>query len=222
MNLTYKNVIDNLPLMSAEQGFTISELLVSMTLFSVVGLGLASFSNSVLRTVSIESRATSATEELRNAVSLLSSELRMSQSLSPYLVGDLSSVVTCSGAFSVSSSAVKFIVVEDDSSATTSGLQPYYVGYSYDASTETLYRGEVAASSITACSIPSTDPTSAGVRQILAESVIPVDGNGDGSIDPVFEFTGSVLRVNLGVRIDGAGGTKIEQAIPAQIAIRME
>lgn len=209
-------------MMKDERALTIMELLVGISLFGVISLAFVAFSSSALRQMSLESRATSKVGELKNALSLLSSEVRMSKSISPYIVGTSSSNVTCSSAFSVSANIVRFLVVEDDSAAGLGGMQAYYVGYSYEASTQRLLRGEIAKATTLDCTLPAGDPTSSSYAQVLAEGVERIDSDNDGTLDDVFSLAGNVLSVRLGVVVDAQNGLKITHQLPIQVGIRVE
>lgn len=112
---------------AAQRAFSLMELMVSMVLFSVVGLAITGYIVDTLRRMGLEARAALAAQELNNAYNLLKSELRMSIGISPYNVGVDPSVVTCAGQLSVSPTAVRFLITHDDASG-ASGLQPYYIG----------------------------------------------------------------------------------------------
>jgi Tfp pilus assembly protein PilV len=202
-----------------EAGFTITELLVSMIMFAVVGMGLFAFTSKSLRTLGLESRGTQAMGELKNAVTLLSTELRMSSSISPYLVGTNAAAVTCTSALNVTSTTVRFLVAEDDATA-VNGLHPYYVGYLYDSAQKKLLRGEITSASNTSCILPAGNPASSAVAVTLAENVVAIDSNEDGSIEPVFQLSGDELIVNLGIEVQGSDGLVMTQPITSRIYLR--
>lgn len=203
-----------------QRGFTLTELMVGLGMFGAIGLGMASISSSVLRDIAMEGRASTATQGLKGALDLLSTEMRMSSSLSPYLVGTSAAAVTCNSAFYLTSSTLRFMVVQDESAAATSGLQPYYVGYWYDPGTRRLLRGEIPGTTISSCTLPAGDPASATYATVLAENVVRVDGNGDGIADAAFTASGSTINVNLGVEIAGPNGVNIVQPLPVSIMRR--
>ena len=60
----------------------------------MIGLAFLSFITSVVHTTALENRASLATQELKNSLALLGTELRMSSAVSPYIVGNTASVVT--------------------------------------------------------------------------------------------------------------------------------
>lgn len=184
------------------RGFTLSELMVGMFLLSFLGMTIAAFSKDVLHRAGLQTNLSLASMELRNALDVMSAELRGSASISPYLVGNNAATVTCTSNLSVSSTSVKFLVVEDDSTSSTSGLKPYYVGYSYDSTKRQLLRGEIAAPSVTACSLPAGDPTSTTYAKVIASDVNQIDADGNGSLDPVFSLSGNQLSVNLGLAVN--------------------
>jgi len=189
-----------------ERGTTLMEMLVSMAMFSVVGVGLVGVSTSALRDLSLESRTTLETFELKRGLELLSTELRMSSMLSPYLPGTVETAANCSSAVAVTARTIRFFVAVDEPNATgTGGLRPYYVGYRYDPTTRQLLRGEIAAASLFSCDASIGDPTSASVARPVATDVIELDSNGDGTAENAFTFANGELTVNLGARITGAG-----------------
>ena len=202
------------------RGFTLTEMLVGVLLLSIVSVTVASFSNSVLRRAGTETKVSSAAMELKSALSLMSSEIRSSATISPYLMGISPGTVTCTAAFAVTSTTVKFLAVEDDSSATSSGLSPYYVGYKYDATNNQLLRGEIAAPSTTACTLPSGDPTSSTYAKVIARDVTQIDANHDGTLDTVFSMSGNLLTVNLGIKLNSSGTTTVTYGPQTQIYVR--
>jgi hypothetical protein len=196
-------------------------LLVSIVLFSVAGLSMVSVATSSLRTMTAESKSSLAGLQLRNALDLLSSELRASSAISPYLTGYDPTAVNCRGQVSVSSTSVRFLVVEDDSTATTtSGIKPYYVGYSFNAATGELLRGEIAASSVTSCSVPAGNPSAAPTARLLAKNVVRVDNDGNGSLDSPFSISGDTLTVSLGIETDPHGDRAVNQDFTTKILLR--
>jgi len=78
-----------------QKGFGITELLVSVMIFSLVLLSISAFSNITLVNLGTENQMSSAARELRTAMNLLSSELRMGASVSPYLPGNTPATVNC-------------------------------------------------------------------------------------------------------------------------------
>lgn len=204
-----------------QSGFTLAELLVSLSIFSLLGMSFVTFSTSALQRLSVENRISSASQELMNGLELLSSELRMSSSVSPYLVGTTATVVTCGSALSVTTTKVKFLVVQDENVASTWGLQPYYVGYYYNSATKQLLRGEIAGASITNCTLPAGDPTGVTYAKVLAENVVQIDADGNGTLDPVFSTSGNSIVVNLGVQITGVKNTVVTQKMPTTIYRRV-
>lgn len=203
-----------------EQGFTLIELLVGLLLFGVVGMSLVSFATGSFRNLGIQNRASSAGNELRHAIDLLATELRMSGSVSPYLVGNTASTVTCSGALAVTSTTVKFLVVNDDASSTTSGVKAYYVGYKYDAAKKELLRGEINKTVLTNCTLPVGDPTSATYAHVIAENVEKIDNDNNGTLDNPFSMASNVLTVHLGIKVEGSGGETSTDNIVTQVFVR--
>lgn len=201
------------------RGFTLIELLVSISIFSIIGLGIVGYTVDTLKRLGLESRAAIASQELNNAVNLLQAELRMAASVSPYNVGSDPAVVTCGAQVTATTTTLRFLVVHEDP-ASPSGMQPYYVGYSYNAAERTLYRGEVASAALTSCTLPGTDPLNAATAQILARNIVAVDGDNDGIVDPIFSFTSPELRLNIGVQVNGPGGLSITQKVSNGILTR--
>lgn len=206
--------------MKGNKGFTLVELLVSMSLFGIVGLGLVAFTSNALRGLSDESRLSFAALEAKNALGMLSSELRMSSAISPYLPGTDSSATNCRAAVSANATTLRFMLAEDDSDAATAGIQPYYVGYRFDSISGTLLRGEIPGSTVTSCVVPAGDPASSAVAQTLAERVVQIDADGDGTLEPVFSLSGDVLTVNLGVQLITQSGEETTQHFVTKIYLR--
>jgi hypothetical protein len=193
------------------------ELLVSLGMFSVIGAGFLMFVGSAAKTTAIENRASLASQELKNALKLLATEVKMSSVISPYLVGNTAATVTCSSAVAVTSTTLKFVVVQDEVAAATFGIQPYYVGYLYDSTSRRLLRGEIAGTTTTSCTLPAGDPTTTTYTQVLAENVVQIDGNGDGVVDPAFTTSGNSILINLGTSVTGGDGLQIIQNFPMTI-----
>ena len=120
----------------------------------------------------------------------------------------------------MTSTKLKFLTVQDETAPSTSGVQPYYVGYWYDSATKRLLRGEIAGTTISNCTLPVGDPTTSAIAQVLVENVVPIDGNLDGTIDPVFSTSGNSVLVNLGVQTTGTDGASIVQPMPITILRR--
>lgn len=200
-----------------QHGFSLIELLVSISIFSIIGLGIVGYITDTLKRLGLESRAAIASQELNNAVNLLQAELRMATSVSPYNVGSNPALVTCAAQLTATTTTLRFLVVHDNPTS-PSGIQSYYVGYSYNPSTRILYRGEVASPAITSCTLPGADPLTA--PQILARNIVRVDGDNNGTVDPIFNFTSPELRVNMGVEVIGPGGLSITQKVSNAILAR--
>src|SRR5215813_7297540 len=96
--------------MRNEEGFTLAELLVSMVVFSIFAMGAVMYLTQNLQRLGTEVRLSMASQEMRNAVNLISSELRMASTVSPYLPGNTSATVTCGANFTSNSTSVKFLV----------------------------------------------------------------------------------------------------------------
>jgi len=202
----------------SEAGTSLLEVLAGLALFSAVGLSLVAVSTTSLRDLGLESRATLETFELKRGLALLASELRMSSFLSPYLPGTNATASDCSGMFAVDTRTVSFFVALDEASAAgMGGLTPYYVGYRYDPARQQLLRGEIPATNLFTCDTSIGDPASAGVVRSVASNVVEIDTNGDGVTEPAFEWLNGVLRVNLGVRVEGGGAQVKRQNFSTRI-----
>jgi prepilin-type N-terminal cleavage/methylation domain-containing protein len=201
-----------------QKGITLMELLVSLALFGIVGGVITSTLFSAFQRMSIEQRLAASTDSARLAVQLLTSELRMSSQVSPYLPGTNSSLTTCNSAFDTQSAALKFLVSHD--SAASRGTSVTYIGYSYDPVTKQLFRGEVSSTSNTSCATPASDPNGAFTRAPLATNIIPFDTNSDGSVDDIFSFANSVVTVSFAVEIRSPHGEIIRQPIRTEIDLR--
>jgi hypothetical protein len=189
-----------------------------MMMFSVIGIGLVGVSTSSLRDLSLESRTTLETFELKRGLELLAAELRMSSMLSPYLPGTVESAANCAGALEVTETTVKFFVAVDDGAAiNTGGLQPYYVGYRYDAASRQLLRGEIAVSDLFSCNATIGDPTSAAFTRPVASNVAPVDSDNNGVVDSPFTWSAGILSVNLGTSISGPGNRTKQRPFSSRI-----
>lgn len=202
-----------------ETGFTIAELMVGLTLFSILSLGIATYLEVNMRRIGLEHRASHAAQELQNAVALLTSEYQMSTVTSPYLPGIDSSLSACNGTTSVTNTTLRFLVTFDDPDG-TNGYASYYVGYAYDADENVLKRGSVAVSYPVNCTLPADDPADGDNAQILAANVIQVDSNGDGADEPIFSITDTLLSVNLGTTVTSSNSEEISQVISTDVAVR--
>ena len=205
---------------NSEKGFSLVEALVAITMLNVVGLAAVAFMSKAFGDLSLQSRGALASQEVTNAVKLLSSELRMARSASPYLPGTDPTLVDCTARISVAGDTIRFLVPHEDSSSTT-GLSSYYVGYRYDSTTEQLFRGSVQAASTTSCNLPATDPLASNKEQLLAERIVPIDANGDGTNEPIFARSGSQITINLGIKVSGKNSTEIVQKLSTVVRIRV-
>ncbi|MCC6954555.1 MAG: hypothetical protein IT290_10595 [Deltaproteobacteria bacterium] len=203
----------------AEAGVTLTELLVGMTLFGVVGGTLAVAMTSTLKTLGREYRLASATEGVRLAVDVISSEMKMAAHASPYVVGVDASLSNCTSTIDVTPYRVTFLVSQDDPAA-ANGLKSYKVGYGYDSTSQTLYRGVIDGTTVTECLAPGGDPHGALVRSPIAEKVIPVDYDGDGTVDPVFERDITKLTITVGIQVKNDTDTYVTQKIRSVVDIR--
>lgn len=202
-----------------EIGFTLIELLVGMSIFSVVSLGVVSYMGDAFKRIHIENKSALHSQELRSALNLIASELRMSSNISPYLPGSDTNLLSCSTLISNTDNTLKFIVTHDDDSG-TSGINPTYVGYIYDSDSKELRRGFFEIANHNICTLPLSDPIDDAPTMIIAENVIPVDNNSDGTLDPIFSLNNNILSINMGYESTGAGGIILSQNLSVDILIR--
>lgn len=217
LRILYQRIVDRA--LSSQAGVTLTELLVGVTLFGVVGGALALAMSSTLHTLGREYRLASATEGIRLAISVLASELKMAAHVSPYLVGTNAALSNCTSSIDVQPTQVIFFVSQDDPSG-ANGLKSYKIGYGYDALTKTLYRGTVNGTTVTACTVPGGDPLAAAARSPIALKVIPVDYDGDGTVEPIFERDVTKLIVTVGVQVRGERGVNVTQKIQSTVDLR--
>lgn len=187
-----------------EAGFTLTEALVSMFLFSFTGLMVTSVLVGSFRTLGTEQRLLKSSLEMKNAIAALESELRASSAVSPYLPAEEDSTTTCASALSVSSITLRFLTVEDDEGS-SSGISAYYVGYRYDPLLRELQRGEIKKSLTTNCTLPSGDPLAPANRKVIASNIVRADTNGDGIQEPFFSREGDLINIAAGVEVGGEG-----------------
>lgn len=202
-----------------QKGLGLVEVLVSIFIFSIAIVSIAAFNKLTFGNLGAENRISSSMRELKNAVGLLSAELRMSASISPYLPGNLPATVNCLSTIQASSNSISFLVVHDDSTA-SDGIQPYHVGYIYDSTTHQLRRGEIPGTTTRSCSFPGGDPTSAQTAKVIADHVYPRDVNGDGVAEPIFTYANGRLDINLSVEAPGPKGFERNQGISTRIFTR--
>lgn len=202
-----------------EAGFGLPEILVSIFIFGIILITVGSFNRMTFGTLGVESRISSSMKELRNAVTLLSTELRMSSSISPYIPGNSPAIANCLNNVDASALSVRFMVVHDDSSA-ANGIQPYYVGYAYNPATRQLLRGEIPGNTTSNCSVPNGDPTASNVAKVIADHVYPWDSNEDGVLEPIFYYSNGILQVNLAITASGPKGFDRRQGIRTLIYTR--
>lgn len=188
-------------------------------MLGVVGLMITSGLNKTFSRLGLESRAAVASMELENVLQLLNTELRMGAAVSPYLPGNNPTTTVCGSQITVTPTTVRFLVSHDEDGV-SSGRRIYYVGYSYDAATKTLYRGQIASTSTTTCTLPAGDPTSSSVAFPIATNVVTVDGDGNGTVDPVFAYSSGLLTFNLGLSIKYGSADPITQKFRSTISVR--
>lgn len=214
--MSYKNCTATIN----ESGFTIAELLVGLTLFNIIALAIATFMAQGFQKLGLESRVTLASFELRNAISLMTEELKMSSSVSPYLPGIVPDVTKCTGALQVSSNSIRMVSATDNAGS-SNGVDPYYVGYSYNSATQELRRGEIAMPSNLNCTLPAGDPSDSSNTYLIAERVVQIDANGDGVLEPVFSASGNQIFINLGVEATAPSGETVLQTVSTSVTTRI-
>ena len=202
-----------------QTGLSLIELMVSIVVFSVVSAAAVTFISTSLRRLSVETKVAIATKELKNAVALLQSEMRMSTSISPYNVGVDASLVTCRAQLATTATTVRFLVAHDDPNG-SSGTQVYYVGYEYSVTDNILYRGEIAGGSATNCTLPSGDPLATANKKILAKNVVRIDADNNGTIDDPFTRTGNQFFIKLGAQVTGSSGLTAAQKVTDSVFTR--
>ena len=200
-----------------ERGFTVVELLVSMLMFAVISAGLAQSMSAVFKGIGREYRLSTAVQEARLALGTVSAELRMASAVSPYLPGNDPDIVTCAANFSMTPDSIKFLLVHD-SNAGTNGLAAKYVSYSYDEDTQSLLRGEIDSASNVSCSVPTGDPLD--VATPIAQKIIRIDYDDDGTPDEIFRVLGNSLVITYGIEVTGDSGTKLSQKFQTTVLLR--
>lgn len=203
-----------------QKGLTIVDMMVGLAMFGIISVAIMGFASKAFRTLGLESKGSDRSRELRAAMNAIASEVRMSSVVSPYLPGNNSALVNCTSLFSVTANTIKFLVVHDDEISALSGLQPYYVGYKYDSTTGSVLRGEIPATSISACTLPAGDPTAAPYAMTIASNISPVDSNNDGLSEPFFSYLGGQLTINGGIKVVSNDGSEINQEISTQVLVR--
>jgi hypothetical protein len=203
----------------SQKGIGLVEVLVSIFIFSIAIVSIAAFNRLTFGNLGAENRISSSMRELKNAVGLLSAELRMSASISPYLPGNLPAVVNCLTSIQSSNNSISFLVVHDDSAA-DDGIQPYHVGYTYNSDTHQLLRGEIPGITTRSCLFPGGDPTSSQIAKVIADRVYPRDINGDGIAEPIFSYANGILDINLSVEAPGPKGFERNQGVSTRIYTR--
>lgn len=204
---------------SNQTGSSLTEILVSLLMLGFVSSGIASLMTSTYQSLGREYRLAQATENVRLALHVLTSELRMASTVSPYYPGLISSAINCSGSMSVDSNTIEFLLSHDDQ-AGVGGVTPYYIGYKYEPALGRLSRGEVTATSTSACIVPVADPLSIDNLSPIANNVVQVDFNNDGTLEPIFSLAGSVITITLGIEVKGIGDQLVTQPMQAQVELR--
>ncbi len=85
----------------SQRGFTLAELMVSLSLFGIVGFSISGFMVDTMRRTSLENRISLATQEAQNALQLMIAEMRLSAQISPYLPGTDVSLTNCTSSRTV-------------------------------------------------------------------------------------------------------------------------
>lgn len=204
--------------MRNQRGFTLAELLVSISLFGAVGFGISSFMVDTMRRTSLENRISLATQEAQNAMQLLIAELRLSSQLSPYLPGTNVALTNCVSSIATTSTSINFIAAHDDTSG-VNGLARYMVGYRYDSAKKQLIRGEVSTSSASSCTA-SGNPTDSSNGATVASNIVQVDADNNGTIDPMFSKSGDLITITLGVEVAISSSFKSTQILSSEVLLR--
>jgi hypothetical protein len=111
-------------------------------------------------------------------------------------------------------------MVVHDADVSSNGVNAYYVGYSFNAATGELLRGQVPAVSVTTCTVPAQDPTSSTYASTIAKNVVQIDADSNGSLDPVFAASGNGLLIRLGVEADSNDHREVRQELTLELARR--
>lgn len=205
----------------AQKGFSLIELLVALFMMSIVVAGVTQTLISTLRRTGYESRLSSAVTEAKQVLTILTTEVRMASSLSPYLLTLNQQVSRCLNAVTISSNGSSLIVrVSHDSASGTQGRESYLVGYQYVEATRELLRGEVELSTHSCGEVPGVDPLGASVAQTIARNIVRIDSDGNGQLDPVFERDGSLLLVNLGLEVVTPDSGRTNLPLPMSVSVR--
>lgn len=195
------------------------ELLVGMGLFTIVSMAAFVVLSQTFRRTGTEGRAAISSLELKNVLQLFATELRLGTAVSPYLPGSNPNAVICATQLAVTPTTVRFLVMHDNAAA-PNGREVNYVGYSYDPATRRLFRGSVPSTNQTGCTLPPNDPLNEANRFVLATNIVRIDGDGNGTIDPMFSLSNGVLNINMGISIGQVEGSPVTQSITSRIFVR--
>lgn len=202
-------------------GFTLIELLVALFMMSIVVAGVTHTLITRLRRTGYEGRVASAVTEAKQVLTILTTEVRMASSMSPYLLTLNQQVSRCMDAVTVSTNGDSLVVrVSHDSTSGDQGRESYLVGYRYVEATRELLRGEVELSTHTCGEVPGVDPLGVTVAQTIARNMVRIDTDNNGELDPIFERNGSLLLVNLGLEVSTPNAGRTELPLPISISVR--
>jgi hypothetical protein len=166
-----------------DAGYSIFELLVTVSLISLVGIMVTKATLELTRLVSKEEYRARNISELSRAIHTLSKELHSAYSLSPYIVPLNASLLDCRKLINVSPFSITFIASYDNH--VTNGRVNLWVGYQYNPLNKVLYRGEVTLPS-NSCRLPSTSPLHTSLLFPIASSVEQIKSQ-VGNLEPVFK-----------------------------------
>jgi len=188
---------------SRARGVSLPEVLVSISLFGIVTAIVANALIPSLRRMSLDSRMSEATGNLRNGVATLLAELRMSNSVAPYLLRTDTEGIGCSQNLKIDTDgkSMRFFTSHDSSSG-SQGREIYYVGYRYDATKKMMYRGEVTMpDDLCDPTTAPSDPLSTANAAPMVKNIIPQPG------EMVFSQDNSLVQVKYLIEVTFAGVT---------------
>jgi len=164
-------------------GYSIFELLVTVSLVSLVGILVTKAAMEFTRLVGNEERRARNITELSRAITTLNKELNSAYSLSPYIVPLNYSLLDCRKKIDITPFSITFIASYDDN--LSSGRANLWVGYQYNPLDKVLYRGEVILP-IDSCTLPSTSPLHSSLLFPIVASVEQIKSP-VGNLEPVFQ-----------------------------------
>lgn len=190
----------------SRRGFTLFELLASISIFGFVSAGAAFTMMRSISDVTDESRLLGTSLEAERALNLLTSELRMSGVSSPYLAAESSSSILCRNRTDIQPNSITFLVVHDDESSDY-GRSAKVVRYEYNAAKKQLLRGEneskqflQGCSQAVAGSVPLEVPANAMFA--VAGNMIPANGA------DIFAKTNGAVQISVELELYRSGGAK--------------